>query len=77
MNQMNQMDHMIYYAKCTVDNFPNFLNGCAWIGILMRFGTNSQEFCPNFLELLQKNRSISGNSYNLVRFQIVLYRGLY
>ena len=54
MNQMNQMDHMIYYAKCTVDNFPNFLNGCAWIGILMRFGTNSQEFCPNFLELLQK-----------------------
>ena len=51
--------------KSTVDNFPNFLIRCAWIGILMTFLNRFSRVFPVFLGEFQKNHTISGNSVQM------------
>ena len=73
----DQILHLIHNAKSTVDNFQNFLTRCVWIEILARVFNRFSRILSRFFEFLQNNRTISGNSYYLVRFQIILYRRSY
>ena len=69
------MDQVIIWfimLKSTLHNFPNFMMICAWIGILMIFLNRFSRVLFRIWRILQKNHTISGNSYYLVRFQIIL-----
>ena len=64
--------------KSTVDNFPNFLIRCAWIGILMTFLNRFSRILSSFLEFFTKKIvlywGIRTKRGPLVMVEIIVFR---